>query len=551
MRTNNLEARPGLNWGTDQTLAALFPTDRSNLPLERKTAFVTGGNRDTGAGAIRALARFGISQVGSIHRDLRKSKREEGVVDYAARYGTEVTFALGDFTTSEGIQAITTMVDGKFRGNVNILQLNSSGIGRDVNVIGANAIVDALLPRMKPGAIIMLRQSVPGHYFGELKQQGREGEIPDFYRGIAEVKFEGEQSLLARMEEFNARGIRFLIDCPPEIGDTGNIALFTRADRDFSQKHAGLLASYGLPHIIPIEAVGHTAAQMLANPNLPSGYIEMYRETRDVWEKPLSKFYTVATGYAGWVNPKYNFGIYRVPVEQTDRSSEPVSIDAIEFTPDGAVAQTRMTKAHSKDHFRDEVGFNPYPLHKQVRTAMEVAEAIVNNDSATPKIVRLSSFEGVQGRGAILPGAIMETRLNVLDRSDASITFDVETSRDGKPANAMQKVVGVIEDAPAKPESGVLLADQLIESAAQMAGTLSWDVTDEGLSPLFLSIGRSWFLTEARAKDLLTGLINPRQTRRGSDSDVLIVANGQDLAYITRITTIVARKDVIGRILGI
>ncbi|MBI2018747.1 SDR family NAD(P)-dependent oxidoreductase [Candidatus Daviesbacteria bacterium] len=526
----------------------------NNLPLAGKTAFVTGGNRDIGAGTIRALARLGISRVGSIHRDERKAKREPDVVNYAAAHGTDVKFTLGDITTPEGIQTIANMTNTELGGNLDILVLNTSGQGRDVNVVAANAIVDALLPKMNPGGTIMFRQSVPGHYYEELRQQGREGEIPEFYRGIAEVKGEGEKTLRARIPEFNAKGIRFLVDCPPEVAGTGNIRLFTRFDRSFSEKHRALLASLGLPHIIPIEAVAHVSSQMLANSNLPTGYIELYRETRDV-RGPLSRFYTDRTTYADQVNDRYNFATFTVPETHTDRSNEPANIEAIEFTQEGAVATTHITKAHAKDHFRDEVGLNPLPLHKQVRTVVEVAGAIVNNGSDSPKRVRLSSFDGIQCMGAIIPGTTMETRITVTDRNDTSMTFDVQISRDGKPVTSMQQVTCIVEDAPSLEQElreKFLLEDQIIETAAQMAGMLSWNANQgQDFSPLFLSVGSGRFFERAKAGDILTGLINTRPTRRGSDSDVLMITDGRELADIRRINSIVVRTNVVRRILGI
>ncbi len=247
-----------------------FENAQRNL-LTGKNIFITGGSRDIGAGIVKALTGAGANVL-SIHRDTRKSRRADQVLQAAAHTDGRLAFLIGDITRDDDRRSITQHVEENFDATLDVVILNASGPTREVNVVAANALVDQFLPLMRSGGKIVLMQSVPGHYFNELEKN----DIPEFYSPIAQAKHEGEQSLRHRIPEFAKKGISFLVVCPPEVSDTANIRFFRRSHPDLSDQQEALSEKYGLPAVVTVEDVSKKMVELLTRDDLPQGYVEFF-----------------------------------------------------------------------------------------------------------------------------------------------------------------------------------------------------------------------------------------------------------------------------------
>lgn len=240
-------------------------------PLSGKTALITGSSRDIGAEIAKALVKEGVDIIGN-YRDKPK-KAWETERELFSLTGKVFWFIKADITNEEDRERLRRNAEKEFQGRLDILVLNASGPTREVNVGAANALVDKFLPIMPRGSKIVLMQSVPGHFEPQL-----ENKIPEFYRPVAKAKYEGEQSLRARMGEFEDKGILFIVICPPEVHDTANIKVFARDDPQISEKNAEMSKALGLPTTITKKEVGEKVAEVLKRENLPQGYIEFFKE---------------------------------------------------------------------------------------------------------------------------------------------------------------------------------------------------------------------------------------------------------------------------------
>lgn len=251
------------------------PTGQDNLenrerPLAGKVALITGSSRDIGAEIAKALAIEGVNIVGN-YRD--KKKRADKVQETLRSFGVTSEFVQADITNEDDRKKLKETVENLFGGKLDILVLNASGPSRDINVTAANSLVDMFLPIMPRGSIIVLMQSVPGHFEPQLNELN----IPEFYRPIAKAKHEGEESLRSRIKEFKEKGISFIVVCPPEVSDTANMKVFRyRYDALISDKQAKISGMLGLPSAVTKKQVGKKVAELLKQKDLPMGYVELF-----------------------------------------------------------------------------------------------------------------------------------------------------------------------------------------------------------------------------------------------------------------------------------
>ncbi len=252
------------------------PTGQDNWenrerPLTGKVALITGSSRDIGAEIAKALAIEGANIVGN-YRD--KKKRADGVQETIRSFGVTSEFVQADITNEDDRKKLKETAQNLFGGKLDILVLNASGPSRDINVTAANSLVDMFLPIMPRGSIIVLMQSVPGHFEPQLNELDI---ISEFYRPIAKAKHEGEESLRSRLEEFKENGISFIVVCPPEVSNTANMKVFKyRYDALISDKQAKISGMLGLPSAVTKEQVGKKVAELLKRKDLPMGYVEFF-----------------------------------------------------------------------------------------------------------------------------------------------------------------------------------------------------------------------------------------------------------------------------------
>ena len=251
------------------------PTGQDNLenrerPLAGKVALITGSSRDIGAEIAKALAIEGVNIVGNYRN---KKKRADEIQETLRSFGVTSEFVQADITNEDDRKKLKETAENLSGGKLDILVLNASGPSADINVTAANSLIDEFLPIMPRGSIIVLMQSVPGHFEPQLNKLNM---IPEFYRQTAKAKHEGEESLRSRMKEFKENGISFIVVCPPEVSDTANMKVFKRYDPLISDKHAKISEMLGLPNAVTKEQVGKRVAELLKRKDLPTGYVELF-----------------------------------------------------------------------------------------------------------------------------------------------------------------------------------------------------------------------------------------------------------------------------------
>lgn len=247
-------------------------------PLSGKVALITGSSRDIGAAIAVYLAEEGVSILGNYLKNPKPAERTRMVIEQMDGF---VEFIQADITVSQDRERIANTLDGSCGGKLDILVLNTSGnkdTARNVCVEGNNALVDMFLPKMREGGVIVLLQSVPGHFYDKLRELDK---VPDFYEPIAKAKYEGEQLLRLRIPEFQDKGVSFIIVCPPVVEDTFNVRVgFRRMDKNssFLKKHAEISDMLGLPRVVTTEDVGKKVVDIVIKcKDVPMGYVELFR----------------------------------------------------------------------------------------------------------------------------------------------------------------------------------------------------------------------------------------------------------------------------------
>ena len=247
--------------------------DYKEVVLSGKIAMVTGASRDIGAGIAKELAREGALVFGTFNN---KKRRAEEVAAEIESQGGRIIFAQGDITQEETRGATRAQFDEACgHSPLHALVLNTSGEGREINVIAANRLVDLFLPAMKPGGKIVLMNSAPAYLLagGHIEA----GDIPEFYASVAEAKAEGERTLRARMGEFQDQGVTFYSVVAPWVDGTSNVRLFERVAPGIKDTYAELSTRFNLPGTASIEQVASRVTQLISS-NQPSGYTELFMD---------------------------------------------------------------------------------------------------------------------------------------------------------------------------------------------------------------------------------------------------------------------------------
>ena len=326
-----------------------FLENREKL-LDGKVALVTGSSRDIGAAIAVCLAKEGISILGNY----REKARRAGVVkSEIEKNGGRVEFVQADITIDEDRHKLEETLDNSFGGNLDFLILNASGSTREINVHGANALVDRFISYMREGSKIVLMQSVPGHYQRQLRGLDK---IPDFYNPVAQTKREGEDSLRLRQIELKNKGISFFVVCPSEVLDTSNMRLFQRKDNKTSHKHAEISDMLGIPRTVTTKDVGQKIVDLLKQDDLPMGYVELFGNVLDA-RSILSKWY----------------------------GDNAIFIDKLEINGDSGVGRLIVAKDYARGHFNERVGLSILPGHIIIEAAAQALGLIALNGKRAEK----------------------------------------------------------------------------------------------------------------------------------------------------------------------
>jgi len=174
---------------------------------------MTGGSRGIGAGTALALADHGYD-VALTYRN--KAARANEVVTAVTQRGVRGLALACDMTRSSDVEQLFHHLK-QWTDHLDVVILNASGgmerdlveidpdyamhINRDAQLL----LIDAALPLLASGGVIVFVTSHRAHLYGQMKQ------LPACQEPHAESKYAGEQALRTRQEEFAARGIRLLV----------------------------------------------------------------------------------------------------------------------------------------------------------------------------------------------------------------------------------------------------------------------------------------------------------------------------------------------------
>lgn len=225
----------------------------------RPVALVSGGSRGIGAETVLVLAECGYDIVFTYHN---KALRAQKVLATLAQRGVHGLALPCDLTCSEDVERVFLHIR-QWTEHLDALVLNASGgleqdraaIDPDyatrINCDAQLAFVGAALPLLQCGSTIIFVTSHWAHLYGQIRQ------VP-VYEPVARSKYAGELALRAQQEDFDARGIRFVVVTGDLIEGTVTPRLLERTTPDIIEKRRAKLGS--LPTAAEMgRAIGLTA----------------------------------------------------------------------------------------------------------------------------------------------------------------------------------------------------------------------------------------------------------------------------------------------------
>lgn len=196
--------------------------------LEGKVALVTGSSRGIGADTVRYLAGAGAAVVVNYRS---KAPRADKVVAEITEAGGRAIAVGADLTDAESVAAMFARAADEL-GKVDILVLNASGgmetgLGEDyamrLNRDAQLNVVEQALPFLAEGARIVFVTSHQAHFIRTTPT------MPE-YEPVARSKRAGEDALRAKLPEFEAAGVEFVVVSGDMIEGTITATLLERAN---------------------------------------------------------------------------------------------------------------------------------------------------------------------------------------------------------------------------------------------------------------------------------------------------------------------------------
>lgn len=233
----------------------------------RLTALVTGGSRGIGAATSLALAERGYN-VAITYRN--KAVRANEVATLIAQQGVRGLALKCDMTQQEHIAHLFTALR-EWNEHLNLVVLNASGgLERDqvaadpqypmrINRDAQLALLDAALPMMVKGSVLLFVTSHWAHLYGQVEQ------IPA-YKPVAESKYAGEQALRQRQQELSSKGIRLIVVTGDLIEGTITPKLLERGAPTLIDQRRAMLG-----HLPTVDEMGEAIATAAADKTLQSG----------------------------------------------------------------------------------------------------------------------------------------------------------------------------------------------------------------------------------------------------------------------------------------
>lgn len=209
--------------------------------MARPIALVTGGSRGIGAATAVALAARGWD-VAITYRN--KAARAEEVRRALVGLGARALAFGCDLTIPADVERLIGALC-EWSDGLDALVLNASG-GLERDLVAADPeyprrinhdaqleLIDAALPAMRPGCMIVFVTSHWAHLYGRVEQ------LPD-YEPVAESKHTGEIAIRARQAELAGRGIRLVVVTGDLVEGTITPRLLERASKGMMQRRAAV-----------------------------------------------------------------------------------------------------------------------------------------------------------------------------------------------------------------------------------------------------------------------------------------------------------------------
>lgn len=238
--------------------------------LAGKVAVVTGNSRGIGRGISLVLAAEGMNIVGN-----HVSGGEEAVTTAEkTRQAIEALEVRASVTRADIAQVLgrRTLLHAalkQYPQGVDWLFLNAAGglgqtlaVAKAINVDAQLALVDEFLPHLRSRGGIVLLTSLWGQKHGEAEQW-------PLYESVAATKKIVENTLLARIPEFDEKGLRLLIVCGHVVPGTRAYAFFMSTDPELVAK-LKLTAEGG--EFPSTEDMGRAARDLILS-DKPSGFV--------------------------------------------------------------------------------------------------------------------------------------------------------------------------------------------------------------------------------------------------------------------------------------
>lgn len=194
-----------------------------------RTALVTGASRGIGAAVALMLAEEGADIAINFRS---KGARAGQIADQIRAQGNRALLAQADLTDQASVDVMAGALERTF-GRLDALVLNASGglekgkpasYAMELNLTAQLRTLEAVLPLMPNGACVVFVTSHLAHFY-------RRKPVYAAYEEIAASKKAGEDALLARIPEFETRGIRLAIVSGDMIEGTITPKLLERSQR--------------------------------------------------------------------------------------------------------------------------------------------------------------------------------------------------------------------------------------------------------------------------------------------------------------------------------
>ncbi|HLL80187.1 MAG TPA: SDR family oxidoreductase [Ktedonobacteraceae bacterium] len=234
----------------------------------RRVALITGGSRGIGAETALALAARGYD-IALTYRN--KAARAQEVATAIVQRNVRGLALACDMTRFAEVASFFRDIK-QWTDHLDAVVLNASG-GLERELVAADPqypmhvnrdaqlqFVDAALPLMHQGGVIVFVTSHWAHLYGQMEQ------VPA-YEPIAASKYAGEQALRSRQDEFAGKGIRLIVI-------TADLVEGTIAPKLLERIHPGLIARRRTAAgTLPTAAqMGREIASAASNADLPTGY---------------------------------------------------------------------------------------------------------------------------------------------------------------------------------------------------------------------------------------------------------------------------------------